>query len=78
MWMMDYIPLIPVSPFKLFFGLWILLPMFQVRKKLTIFQGEAVVYMALSDHLHGFEVSVKAYWDDIVGKLLKKVVGWTL
>lgn len=69
MWLMDYIPLIPVAPFKLFFGLWILLPMFQ---------GEAVVYMALSDHLQGFEVSVKAHWDDIVGRLLIKVMGWTL
>jgi len=36
------------------------------------------VYMALSDHLQGFEVSVKARWDDIVGRLLIKVMGWTL
>jgi hypothetical protein len=34
--------------------------------------------MALSDHLNGFEVSVKAYWDDIVGRLLIKMMGTTL
>jgi hypothetical protein len=43
-----------------------------------LFQGEAVLYMALSDHLHGFEVTVKASWDEIVGRLLRKVMVWTL
>ena len=34
--------------------------------------------MALSEHLNGFEVLVKSYWDEIAGQFLIKVMGWTL
>jgi hypothetical protein len=45
-WILDYVPLFPMSPIKLFFGLWILLP---------AYQGESVVYLALEAHLANFE-----------------------
>ena len=40
--MLDYIPLIPTSPLKLFLSLWVLLP---------AYEGEAIVYLALCEYL---------------------------
>lgn len=66
-WILDYVPLFPMSPIKLFFGLWILLP---------AYQGESIVYMCLSDHLLTFEMKIAEIYSKIVSTILLYLISW--
>ena len=67
-WIIDYIPILPLSPIKLFLGLWIILPSFY---------GETIVYMCLSDYLENFEKRVAEGYSNIVSLILLKLMTWT-
>ena len=67
-WIIDYIPILPLIPIKLFLGLWIILPSFY---------GETIVYMCLSDYLENFEKRVAEGYSNIVSLILLKLITWT-
>lgn len=66
MWVLDYIPLIPTSPIKLFFSLWVLLP---------AYQGESIVYLALCEYLIQLEEGVHAVLTFVITNSLKWLMG---
>jgi hypothetical protein len=67
-WLLAYVPLLPTSPIKLFFGLWVLLPQYQ---------GESVVYLCLSDQLHSFEAKIEEVHSNAVSYIMLIVLQWT-
>lgn len=56
-----------MSPIKLFFGLWILLP---------TYSGESVVYMCVSDYLANFELKMAFGYSFVISKILLKLMSW--
>ena len=66
-WIFDYVPLLPMSPIKLFLGLWILLP---------AYQGESIVYLCVSEYLANFESKIAEGYSYVISKILLKMVVW--
>lgn len=60
-WILDYVPFLPMSPVKLFVGLWVLLP---------AYSGESVVYLCLCEYLVNFEAKIAEYYSEVVSRFL--------
>jgi hypothetical protein len=56
-----------MSPIKLFFGLWILLP---------AYHGESIVYLCVSEYLANFELKIAFGYSFVISKILLKVMMW--
>lgn len=56
-----------MSPIKLFFGLWILLP---------AYHGESIVYMCVSEYLANFELKIAYVYSFVISKILLRVMTW--
>jgi hypothetical protein len=61
LWVLDYVPFLPMSPLKLFLVLWVLLPNFQ---------GESIVYLAMSEHLNDLHTKVLELMTTVVSASL--------
>lgn len=67
-WILNYVPLLPMSPVKLFLGLWVLMP---------AYSGETVVYLILTDHLANFEAQIAHYYSEAISRFLTTVITWS-